>query len=159
MAVPYPNATNPIYVVVVKGDTLSQIAKDYLGDASKYEQLASINNIPDANYIIVGQKIYLSEHPDADKPPTTSMPYPNITRVGFQADSDSTVLVTWDWNRHDETSQYCVRWYYGTNDGVLYSGGRIYRTARYYTFNPYENASNVKRVVVKVSALAKSGVT
>ena len=48
------------YVTVEAGDTLSGIALTYLKDASKYKQLAAINNISNPNLIIVGQKIYLS---------------------------------------------------------------------------------------------------
>ena len=33
------------YVIVEKGDTLSKIAKKYLGSSTKYQWLAKINNI------------------------------------------------------------------------------------------------------------------
>ena len=44
------------YVTVQKGDTLSEIAEKYAGGASKYQQLANWNNIPDPNKIAIGQK-------------------------------------------------------------------------------------------------------
>lgn len=44
---------------VVRGDTLWAIAKRYLGDGSKYQQLAKLNNISNPNVIRVGQVIKL----------------------------------------------------------------------------------------------------
>ncbi|KOP78662.1 peptidoglycan-binding protein [Lysinibacillus sp. FJAT-14745] len=44
---------------VVKGDTLWAIAKKYLGDGSKYTELAKLNNISNPNVIKVGQVIKL----------------------------------------------------------------------------------------------------
>lgn len=44
---------------VMKGDTLWSIAKKYLGDGSKYPQLAKLNNIKNPNKISVGQVIKL----------------------------------------------------------------------------------------------------
>ncbi|WP_052344278.1 LysM peptidoglycan-binding domain-containing protein [Bacillus ndiopicus] len=44
---------------VKQGDTLWAIAKKYLGDGSKYTQLAKLNNISNPNIIKVGQVIKL----------------------------------------------------------------------------------------------------
>jgi len=44
---------------VVKGDTLWAIAKKYLGDGSKYTELAKLNNISNPNVIKIGQVIKL----------------------------------------------------------------------------------------------------
>lgn len=44
---------------VVKGDTLSQIAKKYLGDSSRYKEIAKLNKISNPNLIYVGQVIKL----------------------------------------------------------------------------------------------------
>ena len=46
------------YVTVERGDTLSEIARDY-GKGKTYKQLAAINGISNPNLIYVGQKIYL----------------------------------------------------------------------------------------------------
>lgn len=43
--------------MVKRGDSLSMIAKRFLGDANKYKELASINNIKNPNLIIVGQQL------------------------------------------------------------------------------------------------------
>ena len=45
---------------VQKGDTLWNIAKKYLGDGSKYKQLATLNNISNPNFLSVGQVLKLS---------------------------------------------------------------------------------------------------
>ncbi len=45
---------------VQKGDTLWNIAKKYLGDGSKYKQLATLNNIYNPNFLSVGQVLKLS---------------------------------------------------------------------------------------------------
>lgn len=42
---------------VEKGETLSEIAKKYLGDANKYRDIASYNNISNPDKINVGQEI------------------------------------------------------------------------------------------------------
>lgn len=44
---------------VVKGDTLSKIAKKYLGDSSRYMEIAKLNKISNPNLIYVGQVIKL----------------------------------------------------------------------------------------------------
>ena len=46
-------------VTVEKGDTLWAIARDY-GNGLSYNQLASINGIPNPNLIYIGQVIKLS---------------------------------------------------------------------------------------------------
>ena len=47
------------YYIIVKGDTLSAIAKKYYGDANKYPRIFDANRevIKDANLIYPGQKI------------------------------------------------------------------------------------------------------
>jgi hypothetical protein len=42
---------------VVAGDTLFNIAKEYLGDGNRYTELAQHNNIPNPDHIEVGQVI------------------------------------------------------------------------------------------------------
>lgn len=49
------------YVTVEPGDTLSEIAEQYAGGASKTQWLADINGISNPNSISVGQKIMLSK--------------------------------------------------------------------------------------------------
>lgn len=44
---------------VVKGDTLAKIAKKYLGDSSRYSEIAKLNKISNPNSLKVGQVIKL----------------------------------------------------------------------------------------------------
>lgn len=44
---------------VVSGDTLFNIAKQYLGDGNRYPELAKLNNIANADHIEIGQVITL----------------------------------------------------------------------------------------------------
>ncbi|MGE7951942.1 LysM peptidoglycan-binding domain-containing protein [Lysinibacillus xylanilyticus] len=56
---PTTGKVTPKTHTVVKGDTLWAIAKKYLGDGSKYTELAKLNNISNPNVIKVGQVIKL----------------------------------------------------------------------------------------------------
>lgn len=51
-----PKPTNNVHVVQ-SGDTLWALAKKYLGDGSRYPELASLNNIANPSLILIGQKI------------------------------------------------------------------------------------------------------
>lgn len=53
--------TVPETYTVMKGDTLWNIAKKYLGDGSKYTYLAEINDLENANDIKVGQVLKLTD--------------------------------------------------------------------------------------------------
>lgn len=53
-------ASTPSSYTVKKGDTLWAIAKQYLGDGSKYTVLAKLNSITNPNFITIGQVIKLS---------------------------------------------------------------------------------------------------
>ena len=46
---------------VVKGDTLSKIAKKYLGDSSRYTEIKKLNKIANPNSLKVGQIIKLPQ--------------------------------------------------------------------------------------------------
>lgn len=56
---PTTSKQTPKTHTVKSGDTLWSIAKKYLGDGSKYTQLAKLNNISNPNIIKVGQVIKL----------------------------------------------------------------------------------------------------
>lgn len=47
--------------IVVKGDTLYQLAKQYWGDGKLYPQLAKLNKIENPDLIHVGQKIWFAD--------------------------------------------------------------------------------------------------
>jgi nucleoid-associated protein YgaU len=47
--------------VVQAGDSLSKIAKEQLGDASRWTEIQKLNNIDNPNLISVGQELELPE--------------------------------------------------------------------------------------------------
>lgn len=141
------------YVTVEYGDTLSAIALEFLGDASKYTQLAAINDISDPNCISIGQKIYLSskDAPAPESNKTTNSNKPKIKQFGLQSNADKTLFVTWSWDKSN-TEHYRVVWYYSSGDGVFFVGSDS--TTKYkqslYTFP--DNAVSVR---VKIKPIAK----
>jgi nucleoid-associated protein YgaU len=56
---PEPTPTARFHVVV-KGETLSQIAHDELGSAQKWKELASWNGLPDASKLVLGSRLRLT---------------------------------------------------------------------------------------------------
>ena len=124
---------------VVRGDTLSGIARRY-GTTVSY--LAKLNNIRNVNLIYVGQVLKISEvvtvtpakpnptpaPPPAPSPskPTPTKTSPAATRVtitafGLQANTDRTFFGTWSWSR-DNTAHFEIRWFYGTGDKAKFTG-------------------------------------
>ena len=120
---------------VVRGDTLSGIAKRY-GTTVNY--LAKLNNIKNVNLIYVGQVLKISEtvtvtpsSPNPTPAPSPSRPTPKhtspaatratITAFGLQADTDRTLFATWSWP-NGNTDKYEVRWFYETGNGVKFTG-------------------------------------
>lgn len=155
-------------VTVQKGDTLSAIAKKYLGSASKYQYLAKINNIPNPNRIYVGQVIKLSESSSGSggsssggtvSKPAANSNAVNITLFGLQSDTDNTLYAAWVWTKAN-TESYAVEWTYDTGDGIWFVGNSSTNTvdnnnkelAKQSTYNI---PSNAKRVRVRVKAISK----
>lgn len=139
------------YVIVEKGDTLSQIAKDY-GKGKTYQELADLNGISDPGRIAVGQKIKLSGTPTETKTNTTSSKV-KIKEFGLQSNTDRTIFVTWTWDKSN-TDHYEIKWYYATGDGVAFVGSES--TAK----NPdkqsiYTAPENATKVKVKIKPISK----
>ena len=51
-------ANEKVYVVV-RGDTLSTIAQNQLGDRMRYSEIQIRNNLANPNFIVVGQKLVI----------------------------------------------------------------------------------------------------
>lgn len=107
------------YVTVEKGDTLSEIARDY-GNGKTYKQLAAINDISDPDKIYVGQKIYLTENggsgSGSDSKPAESNKV-TIKQFGLLSTAVNTLFATWDWSKSGQTEKYKVFWTYKTMSG------------------------------------------
>lgn len=114
-------------VTVVKGDTLYGISSKYYKEygyssiTTYMNDLVKWNNIKNPNYIYVGQVIQLngSGGSTTTKPTTTN----RVTglQIGQLSNSENTVLVQWDWYKHDTTDHYKLLWYYSWGDGVYLS--------------------------------------
>lgn len=111
------------YVIVEQGDTLSEIAQAHAGGASKYKQLAAINNISNPNLIYVGQKIYLSSTGSSSSSTSTytTVNKATINQFGLLSDVDNTLFTTWSWSKSN-TESYKVLWTYDTGNGVWLVG-------------------------------------
>ena len=161
---------------VVRGDTLSGIAKRYNTTVS---YLAKLNNIANVNLIYVGQVLKIKETvtvtPSNPKPTPTPTPTPTpkpsaskttspaatkvtITAFGLQSDTDRTIFATWSWNRSN-TDKYDIRWYYATGDGVRFIGSEEQKSfdnaTPQSTYNAPANATLVKFQVKPISKTKK----
>lgn len=157
------------YVTVERGDTLSEIAQDFAGGASKYKQLAAINNIPNPNLIYPGQKIYLTSSGSSGSGSTastsTNSNKPTIRQFGEISDNEGNLFATWDWGKSN-TESYKVLWTYDTGDGVWFGSPSTISVdddapyqARQSTFSIPANAKRVQFKVKPISKKKKSGNT
>lgn len=145
-------SSDKTYVTVEKGDTLSQIAQTYLGSASKYKQLAAINDISNPNFIAIGQKIYLSKSSSSSTTKkTTDSNKAVIKNFGIQSNSNNdTIFATWTWGK-SHTENYRTMWYYATGDGVWFVGSDSTTTYKQSTYSIPSNATKVKFKVKPIS--------
>lgn len=138
------------YVTVERGDTLSEIARDY-GNGKTYQQLAAINGIENPDLIYVDQKILLnkpsSPSSSTSKEEATQV---TITHFGLQADVESTLFVTWSWSR-SKTEHYEVRWDYYTADKYWFVGEE---TTTEHKYSTYVVPSNAKQVRVRIRPIS-----
>ena len=152
MAKAYLDA-NPPYVIVEKGDWLSKIARDYLGDMMAYKQLAAINNISNPDLIYVGQKIYLSNDGGSDSDSSSSSSNSNqatIEQFGYQSDSNGIVFATWSWSKSN-TENYEIEWTYDTGDSVWFIGNKSTTEDKQSTYNIPSNAKKIRFRVKPIS--------
>lgn len=149
---------------VVKGDTLSAIAKKY-GTTVNY--LAKLNNIANVNLIYVGQVLKISEtvtvtpsKPSTSSAPVKSLPtQATITAFGLQADTDRTFFATWSWSR-GYTDKFDIRWFYGTANNIKFTGSTtsvdsIDNSRPQSTYTPPENATYISFQVKPIATTHK----
>lgn len=117
---------------VVKGDTLSALAKKY---GTTVDAIAKLNNIKNVNLIYVGQVLTISGKSSTDvvtKTPTTKNPstpgtpdYVNnqckITSFGLQSGTERTLFAIWQWSKAN-TDHCKYEWDYQTKDGNWFTG-------------------------------------
>lgn len=138
---------------VVKGDTLSAIAKKYNTTVSK---LAELNNISNVNLIYVGQVLKLDG--SADPAATTTSYYVSINAFGLQANTDRTLFVTWTYSK-DNTKEYQVVWQYATGDKnnsgdfIWFNGSDSKETKKESIYSPPSNATDAR---VRIKPISKT---
>lgn len=130
---------------VVKGDTLTAIAKKY---NTTVNNLVKLNDISNPDYIVVGQVLIISGTPTTTKKNTTSRAA--IKVFGLQSNTDRTVYATWSWDKSN-TENYQVKWYYDTGDGVWFVGNDSTVTVKQSTYSAPSNATRVKFTVRPIS--------
>lgn len=141
------------YVTVEKGDTLSEIARDY-GNGLSYTQLARINEIENANFIAISQKIMLT---GKSSKKTTDSNKVTIKAFGIQSNTDNILFVTWSWSK-SHTDKYEVEWYYYTGDkakgkAIWFVGSKTSTEDRQST---YTIPANAKQVRVRIKPISKT---
>lgn len=136
-------------VTVERGDTLSEIARDY-GKGLTYRQLASINGISNPNLIYIGQVIKLSGTATSSSTNNTSMAV--IKQFGLQSNSDGTLFATWTWSKSN-TENYEVEWCYDTGNSVWFIGNKSTTEDKQ---SMYSIPSNAKRVRFRVKPVSKT---
>lgn len=147
---------------VVNGDTLSEIAEKYLGDASAYKQLAAINNIQNPDLIYVGQEIQLdnSGGSSSSSSGSTNSNTAEIIQFGLQSGTDNTLFAVWTWvhGSDNTTDCYAVKWEYKAG-GIWFVGNSSSNTVDYKdpgasrqsTYSIPDNATSVRFKVRPIS--------
>lgn len=118
---------------VVKGDTLSALAKKY---GTTVNAIAKLNNIKNVNLIYVGQVLTISggsspsntntntstnTSSNTSNQNTTSSNQVTMKAFGIQANTDNTLFAIWYWQK-ENTDKFEVQWEYSTSDGNWFTG-------------------------------------
>lgn len=138
---------------VIKGDTLRSIAQKYLGDGTKYKQLAAINNISNPDRIYIGQVIKLTNDGggSSGSSSTSNSSRVVINQFGLQSNTDNTLFATWSWDR-SYTDSYQVMWYYDTGDNHWFVGNDS--TVKYKEAT-YSIPSNARAILFRVKPISQ----
>lgn len=147
-------------VTVEAGDTLSQIAKTYLGSANKYKDLATLNNISNPNLICIGQVIKLSGTSGGSSggggTPKKDSNKANIVLFGLSSSGDNTLVAAWTWDKA-YTANYEIEWKYYTGDrtsedkAVWLIGDKSTTEEKYSTFSVPERTQQIAFRVKPIS--------
>lgn len=149
------------YVIVERGDTLSAIARDHLGSASKYTQLAAINNISNPDLIFIGQKIMLTKSGSGTSKATANSNKVKITQFGPLSTNPGILFAVWEWSKQSQTANYKVLWTYNTGDGVWFEGTNTTNTVDKNAYwlsrqSTYTIPDNAKKVAFKVMPISET---
>lgn len=131
---------------VVKGDTLTAIARKY---NTTVNNLVQLNGIKNPDYIVVGQVLRLTADAPSSTTPSSTL-RATIKVFGLQSNTDRTVYATWTWNKSN-TDCYQTKWYYDTGDGVWFVGENSDVKDSQSLYTAPSNAKKVKFTVKPVS--------
>ena len=141
---------------VVRGDTLSALAKKY---GTTVASIASLNNIKNVNLIYVGQVLVIKNKTvsttsgGGGSSSTTHATYTlSVTAFGLQANSDNLLFAIWTWPK-ENTESYEVEWTYYTDNGIWFTGNVSTVSNCESTYTPPNNA---KRVRFRVRPISKT---
>ena len=148
---------------VVKGDTLSAIAKKY---GTTVSAIAKLNNIKNVNLIYVGQVLYISGKPSTPSTPSTpapasqprSTPANTVTVLDFGVLStdDRTLFIQWSWDRVN-TDSYKVEWDYNTDASASWFEGARNTVSNDTLFsNTYTVPKTAANVRVRIKPISKT---
>lgn len=150
-------------VTIQKGDTLWDIAREYLGAGIKYKQLAAINNISNPNRIAIGTVIKLTSDGSPVSSNTTNSNKPTINQFGLVSNEEGKLFATWTWSKSN-TKSYKVLWTYETGNGVWFGkpseqsvDENAPEQARQSEFSIPANAKQVRFKVLPISKEKDSG--
>lgn len=157
-------AMSPNTYTVKKGDTLSGIASKYRDAYNKsngtnlttykyVDKLVDINDLDNANLILVGQVLKLEGTKPTTKKNTSNKA--TIKLFGLQSNSDNTLFATWKWDR-DHVDNYKVKWEYATGDGVWFIGSDGTSEYKQSTYSIPANATKVRFRVKPISTKKKT---
>lgn len=162
---------------VVRGDTLSALAKKY---GTTVNAIAKLNNIKNVNRIYVGQVLTIkgSSSPSNKNngsgssggggtgnsgttgQNTTSSNQVTMKAFGLQSDTNNVLFAIWHWQK-ENTDKFEVQWEYSTKDGNWFTGSHTtvdYSTAVQHgylfdvTYTIPSNAVTVRFRVKPISA-------
>ena len=148
------------YVIVVSGDTLSEIAVECKSTSGgkTWQQLAALNGISNrANLIYIGEKIYLTKGSSGGSSAAASNNSNKATvkQFGVQSNNENTLFATWEWSKSN-TENYEVKWEYDTGDGVWFIGNKGTTEDKQSTYSIPSNAKKVRFYVKPISKTYES---
>lgn len=151
---------------VVKGDTLSNIARKYETTVDAIVKLNDLD-LSNENLIYVGQVLYISGKPSTITTPTMSMTTTTngnnctIIAFGLQSNTNNTLFAIWTWEKAN-TDNFQVEWEYYTANGQWFVGSHStvsYETSAMhgYRFNStYSVPDNALTVRFRVKPISKT---
>lgn len=147
---------------VVKGDCLWKIAKIRLGNANRWPEIASLNNISSPYTIYVGQVLTLPDGSGGSSSTTSNRPT-NVF-LGKKAGEDNVLFAGWTWNDNprNTTASYKIKWYYDLGNGTWLVGNDSSINVsdedhpEDYKYSEYSVPSNSSRVKFIVKPISKT---